>query len=444
MSTSSPSSAIPAVGRSRAIKLPSCSERVLDNGLRVVAVRRPGVPLVELRLRVPFGGRNDSHVARAHMLAAAFLSGTERRDQHDIAVTLQSMGGALSTTVDADRFAVVGSALSNRLPDLLELLAELLTSAAYPKREVEGERDRLTQELLIARSQPSVVAGEALLERLYGSHPYARDLPQPDDVDSVTPAALRTLHSRRVVATGATLVLVGDLTPARALDRAEAALGGWGGGGKATSLPAVPDVTPGPVRLLDRPGAVQTNIRLAAPAVPRSHPDFAPLQLANLVFGGYFSSRLVANIREDKGYTYSPHSAVDHSVLASRLVVDADVATAVTAPALLEMRYELGRIATLQVKPEELEGARRYAIGSLALSTASSAGLASTLSVLIGAGLGLDYLREHPQRLESVTSEEVLEVARRWLAPARFVGVLLGDAEQVRDSLAALEALDVV
>ena len=442
--TTSPTSAVPAVGRSRAPKLPSCSERVLDNGLRVVAVRRSGVPLVELRLRIPFGARRSSHVPRAHLLAASFLSGTERRDQNDIAETLQAMGGSLSTTVDADRFAVVGSALSNRLPDLLGLLAELLTEPAYPKRDVEGERDRLSQEILIARSQPSVVAGEALLQRLYGDHPYAHDLPQSADVDAVTPAALRSLHARRVVATGATLVLVGDLTPAKALDRAEAALSGWAGGPTSSTLPAVPDVAPGPVHLINRAGAVQTNIRLATTAVPRTSPDFAPLQLANLVFGGYFSSRLVANIREDKGYTYTPHSGIEHAVLASRLVVDADVATAVTAPALLEMRYELGRIATLPVSPEELEGARRYAIGSLALSTASSAGLASTLSVLIGAGLGLDYLREHPLRLEDVTSEEVLAVARRHFAPSRFVSVLLGDADTVHDGVAALDAVEVV
>ena len=115
------------------------------------------------------------------------------------------------------------------------------------------------------------------------------------------------------------------------------------------------------------------------PAVPRTHPDHAHLQLANLVFGGYFSSRWVENIREDKGYTYGPHSLVEHSVAGSALTVSAEVATEVTAPALLETWYELGRMATLPITAAELENVRQYAVGSLALSISTQAGLASTL-----------------------------------------------------------------
>src|ERR671927_442353 len=106
-----------------------------------------------------------------------------------------------------------------------------------------------------------------------------------------------------------------------------------------------------------------------------------------MVFGGYFSSRLVENIRERRGYTYSPRSSVEHQVAGSSFLVEADVATEVTAPALLETWYELGRMALTPVTEAELEGARRYVLGSMALSTATHAGLASTLSALVGAGL---------------------------------------------------------
>jgi len=149
-----------------------------------------------------------------------------------------------------------------------------------------------------------------------------------------------------------------------------------------------------------RPGAVQSQLRFSADALPRTDADYPAFQLANLVLGGYFSSRLVENLREDKGYTYGPHSRIEHDALASSLLLDADVRTEVTAPALLEVWYELGRMATLPVKPEELEDVRQYAVGSLALSIATQAGLASTLSALIGVGLGLDWLREHPRMIK--------------------------------------------
>jgi predicted Zn-dependent peptidase len=445
---SAPTRPVPPLGPPRTATLPTVGERVLDNGLRVLAVRRPGVPLTELRLRVPFaaptGGRPKAaaqHVARASLLGDTLLSGTDRRSAAQVAADVQALGGQLSASTDADRLAVGGSVLSSGLPGLLELVGEVLTGAAYPKHEVHGERDRLVQELAIYRSQPGVVAREALLRRLYGEHPYGRDLPSAEAVSGVTPAQLRALHAERVAPAGSVLVVVGDLTPDRALGLVEQGLAGWTAASEPVVTPPVPAPAAGPVLVVDRPGSVQTTVRLAGPAPRRTDPDAPAFTLANLVFGGYFSSRWVANIREDKGYTYSPHSAVEHPLAGSRVVVAADVATEVTAPAVLETLYELGRVATVPVSQAELDQARRYAIGSLALSTASQAGLASTLAVLTTAGLGVEYLRDSPRLLSAVTVEEALAAAARWLAPQRLTGVLVGDADAVEASVGGV--LDV-
>jgi zinc protease len=193
--------------------------------------------------------------------------------------------------------------------------------------------------------------------------------------------------------------------------------------------------------LVDRPGAAQSNIRIGGPSLTRQDDGLPALQLANMVFGGYFSSRLVENIRENKGYTYSPRSWLDHLPLGSVLNITADVGTEVTAPALLETRYELGRMATLPVSADELDGARRYLIGTTALSTQTQSGLAEYLVALSSAGLGLDYLRQLPKRLERVTVDEVRDAAEEYLAPARLPTVILGDAKVIR---ASLETLDVV
>ena len=437
---------VPALGKQRTAKLPTVSDTVLDNGLRVLAVRRPGVPLAELRLRIPFAGpvgkAGDSHVARAQLLADTLLSGTDRRTASQLAVDLQALGGQLSASTDADRLGFGGSVLTSGLPGLLELLAEVLTGATYPKSEVEGERDRLVQELAIHRSQAGVVAREALLARMYGDHPYGRDLPSAQSVEAVRAKQLRTLHAQRVVPAGSVLTIVGGLTPARATSLVQQALAGWTTTAASAPTPALPAQQGRRAILLDRPGAVQTTIRFGGAAPSRTAPDYAAFSLANLVFGGYFSSRWVANIREDKGYTYSPHSGVDHPTAGSRLVAGADVATGVTAPALLETLYELGRIATVPIAQSELDQARRYAIGSMALGTSSQAGLASTLSQLVGAGLGVDWLRDHPRALAEVTVDDVLAAADRWLAPQRLTPVLVGDTAVVAGPLRALVELE--
>jgi predicted Zn-dependent peptidase len=170
---------------------------------------------------------------------------------------------------DSDRLIVGGAVLRTGLGALLRLVAEVLETASYPTREVAGERSRLAERLAILRSQPSVLVGEALNSRLYGSHPYARELATPEAVQAVTAAQLRKLHSDRVRPEGSALVLVGDLSPARALDTVESALGGWTGESTARPLPPLPPVRPQPLLLVDRPGSVQASIRLGGPAVRR-------------------------------------------------------------------------------------------------------------------------------------------------------------------------------
>lgn len=437
---------VPSLGKPRQAKLPSVADTTLPNGLRVLAVRRPGVPLVELRLRIPFAGPSgragDAHVARAQLLGDTLLSGTDRRTASEIAVALQSFGGQLHADKDADRLGISGSVLASGFTGFLGLLGEVLTEASYPKEEVDAERDRLVQELAIHRSQASVVAREALLRRMYGEHPYGRELPSAQAVGEVKPPQLRSLHNRRVVPGGSVMTVVGDVQPARVVAQVEKALRDWTATTKVPQAPKLPKHVPGVPLLIDRPGAVQTTIRMAGPAPARTSPDYAAVSLANMVFGGYFSSRWTANIREDKGYTYGGHSVFEHPPAGSRITVSVDVATDVTAPSVLETLYELGRIATLPVTQEELDQARRYAIGSLQLGTASQAGLASMISMLVGADLGIEYLREFPEQMQAVTVDDVLAAAATWMAPTRLSTVLVGDAKVVREPLGALIELE--
>ena len=426
---------LPALGPNRKLKLPNQAEKTLDKGLTVIAIRRSAVPLVELRLRVPFG---RAPLARAMLLSQTLFSGTATRSTTDIAAGLQTVGGALDAGHDPDRLLISGNALVTGLDRMLEILAAVLTDATYPTEEVATEREVLVDHLQVAQQQPAHLVRVALLKRMYGRHPYAVQTPEPSQVKGVRPGQLRALHADRVRPDGATLVIVGDLPPERAIEAAAKALDGWTGLARDAVVPPVPPLETGPLVLVDRPGSVQSSLRIALPGLPRRHPDHAALQLANLVFGGYFSSRWTENIREDKGYTYGPHSGIEHSVAGSALIASAEVATEVTGPALLETRYELGRLASLPVEVDELEQARRYALGSLQLGISTQAGLATHAAEYAGYGLRLDYLAEHAARLAAATREDVFKAAQEYLAPAKAVTVVLGDAAAVEGQLAAL------
>jgi predicted Zn-dependent peptidase len=429
---------VPALTKPRKQRLPAVAERVLPNGLRVVAVRRSSVPLVHVRLRVPNAIRRGSDLARTALLGRTMLLGTSTRSQGELAEALQRIGGGLRVDDGADGLSFSGESLRSGLGDLLGLLAEVLTDPAYPRAAVERESGRLGDHVRRALSQPGTVADEAWLHRRYGDHPYGRSVPSPDEVADVSPRSLKALHRRRVVPGGSLLVLVGDLTPARALDQVEKALDGWRADGRGAAVPPVPDLPREPLLLVDRPGAVQSNLRVGGRAPRRTDEWYAAGQLANGIYGGSFSSRLTQNIREDKGYTYSPHSSVRHLRGDSRVVTSAEVATEVTAPAMVEVLYELGRIAALPPKPEELEATVQYLTGTLALGTATQAGLAETLVDLLSDGKGVDWLQEYPARLAATTPEQVMEAGARMLAPAAMVTVVVGDADKVESGLSLL------
>ncbi|HZE40560.1 MAG TPA: pitrilysin family protein [Stackebrandtia sp.] len=430
---------VPDLAPSTEFTLPACDERKLDNGLTILAIQRSSVPLVEVRLRIPFV---DAPVADSSVLAQTLLSGTAEKSIVDIAAELQSVGGALGASVDPDRLLVSGNALVDGLPRLLGTLSEVLHGAAYPTDQVTVERERLADHINVARQQPGHLVQVALLRRMYGTHPYSIQTPDPEEVGAVTPEQLLTLHGGRIHPSGATLVIVGDLPTERALDFGERALADWNGHTPPREPEPVPPLRPGPVTLVDRPESVQSSLRIALTGVSRTHPDNAAQQLANLIYGGYFSSRMVANVRENKGYSYSPRSGVDHALAGTAVVISADVATEVTAPALWEMWYDLGRIASTAPTQDELDQARRYALGTLRLGTATQSGLASLTSSFAGWGLRPDWLLGHANRLATVSIEDVQRVAAEIFAPTKAITVVLGDSTHVKAPLEALTTVD--
>jgi zinc protease len=429
---------LPALGATREVPLPDVVDSVLPNGLRVLAAHRPGIPMVELRLRVPFAGDAPEHSAVAELLAETLLTGTATRDRVTIDDELAAVGADLGVGVDPERLLVSGSGLAAGLPDVLGVLADVLTAATHPDAEVARERDRLVERITMARAQPRTIAREALQRKRFGDHPITREMPTEAAVTAVTAEEVRALQRASLVPRGSILTLVGDVDPVAAIADVEKLLEGWTADHAARELTPPPPITPSDLELVHRPGSVQSQLRLTAPAVGRADPAYAALQLANLVFGGYFSSRWMENIREDKGYTYGAHSGIEFVPGGGVLGLETDVASDVTAAALLETRYELGRLVAVPPTAAELEAARAYAIGSLAISLDSQGGLASSINAMAAVGLTLDWLRGYPARLSEVTPEEVAAAALRFFGPSAVTGVVVGDANVIGPALRAL------
>lgn len=437
--------ALPSLVGARSMRAPRAVTATLPNGLDTVVVRRATVPMVEVRLRIPLPAANRrtaaGTTARASLMSSSMLFGTPTRDQEQLANDLAAVGADLSVSADADRLLLSTAVLRTGLSTVLELLADIATSASYPAADVAAERDRLVQRIAMALTQPGVVARMARARRLFGDHPYAQTMPDPAELNALTAASLRRTHRDRVRPSGATLIVVGDVQPAATVRQASAAFADWVGRAAGSKVPALPDFDPLGVTLVDRPGAVQSNIRIGGSAVGRTDPGYAALKLANLIFGGYFSSRLTENLRERNGFTYSPHSGIDNAAAGSTFLVDADVASGVTARALHETWYELGRMALAPVNQDELDLARRYAQGTLALSVATQAGLASTVSSLAGQDLSPSWLAAHQADLARVSIDDVQEVCARYFSVSALATVVVGDAAVVGDSLAQLAPL---
>ncbi|HVB14189.1 MAG TPA: pitrilysin family protein [Candidatus Dormibacteraeota bacterium] len=434
---------VPRPGPVPRLRLGRPTQTVLANGVEVVVVARPSVPRVELRLTVPAGAAVGTSAAASELLRSGILLGTKKLNQEEVSESIQRLGGSLQIQQDQDRLHLSASALAEAEEDLYQLICSIATQPAFPSEELETERVKLIEGLRIARATPQFLAGEQLQQLIYGSHPYGRPEPGETAIHKTTRRQLQSLHRATFRPIAAQLTVVGDVNPRRTVAWLSRVFGTWAGPRRALKVPRVrPKVQP-QITFIDRPGLVQTVILIGASGPPVGHPDQIPLALASAVLGGSFSSRLMANLREDKGYAYRVHTMSEAHLRDSLLGAELDVRTEVTAPAFVELAYELGRLATVEVEPEELQESQNYLAGVRVIVLQTQAGLASSLSQVRGYGLDHRYLEEYSDRLAAVTPAELRRVVARYLAPANLTTVMVGDAGQAAEELSRVAPVRV-
>lgn len=342
--------------------------------------------------------------------------------------------------MDMDATFVSAQCLTDKLPALLELLADVVKNPAFDAKELERERKKRLTSLAQEADSPARVLGRRVAAALYpAGHPYASPLIGDEAaVKTLSRAELVAFHREHFAPDAMTLVFAGDITKERAVAEVTRVFGGMSGKAKARKVPAPP---PAPaaaaprVVLVDRPGAPQSTVAVALPGLPRNDPDYDAMRVLNTLLGGQFSSRLNLTLREKHAYTYGARSSFDTRRGVGPFTAGGAIVTDATEPAVKLLLEELARIAREPVSEEELADAKTNLIDQLPGRFESASATAATVAELAVYGLPSDDLTTRPARIAAVTAADVLRVAQRTLVAERARVVVVGDAAKVEAGL---------
>ena len=428
----------PAFGADRPLPVPAIAKSTLPNGLTVWLVKRSGFPKISAVLAVRGGTAADPEGMEgvSNLLAATMKEGTAKKSSRQIAEELQALGGDLEVSAVAEAFTLHASALATGTNRLLDLLAGVALAPAFPAGEVELAKENALQELEAAEATPDFLAARAFAKAVYGSHPYHVIAASRETIGKTTPELLRAEHARRFRPDQALLVVAGDLDEAAVKGVVTRSFGAWkAGGSPPPPTPPSPPARGREILLLDRPGSVQSTVVSGRPGPGVFDADWYDVLVANTIYADAFGSRLVTNIREEKGYTYSPSGGFTTRRAGSLLQVQADVRNEVTAATLLEVFYELDRMAATRPTPAELAGAKRYQGGLYLLRNQLQGAVAGTLARNWVNGLPPEALAEFVPKVNAVTAEGVQAAGRKHFLSSTQTVVVVGDATAVRPQL---------
>jgi zinc protease len=431
----------PPMGTLRPVTLPPIERIKLSNGMTVALVPFGSVPQTTLYLTTYAG---DIDAGNRPWLAAVnadlMKQGAGGKDATHVAEALSDMGGILTVGADANGTQASTTILSERAGDAIALLADVVRRPNMTQPDFDRVKSDRKRQLAQAFANPQGMADALLAKAVYGDHPYGAVLPTAEQLDAISLADVKAFHDGQFGAARSTLYVIGrfDKTAVRAA--AERALGDWAAGRPRNMLPAT--FAAGPRLILaDRPGSEQTTVRLAYDAPAAGTADDIPFRVADALLAGSFGSRITANIRENKGYTYSPYSYVATRPGGATWVWYGDITPSVTGAAMAEVFKEVRRLQSEAPATAEAQGMKTYA-GTYVLMRMTDADLiAGQLIRADRLGLPDNYFPTYVQRAMAVTPEEIRAITQRMLPIDKLVMVVIGDMKSVEPQLTALPEL---
>jgi zinc protease len=434
----------PPIGPAPSLKLPAIQKHKLSNGLGVWIIEQHEVPLAQINLIVRSGSAADpiGKYGVGSLTAAMLDEGAGTRSSLDLADAIEFLGANLSTTSTFDSSAIRMSVPVARLAEALPLMADVALRPTFPATDLDRLRKERLTGLLQARDNVGALIQLAFPRVVFGpTHRYGTSANGvPATIETLTVDDLKTFYRAHFRPDNATVLVVGDLTPASALPMLEKAFGGWKSEGMAALVPEVPtapQLGKRQIYLVDKPEAAQSQIRIGWVGVSRSTPDYAVLEVLNTVLGGSFTSRLNQNLREKNGYAYGASSAFDMRLSAGPFLAAAGVQTDKTADALREFFNELNGILT-PVPAEELTKAKNYVALGFPSEFETTGDLARKLEELVIYGLPDTTFNSFVTNVTAVTAADLQRAAARYIQPEKMAVVVVGDRKVIEAPIRAL------
>lgn len=432
----------PAPAEPRPYQFPHVTRTTLPNGLRVLVAENRNAPLVSFRALVRSGADHDTlpTAGLASMTADLLDEGAGDRDAIQLAEDIGILGGGMGTGADWDASYISLDVLARTAEAALEIFSDVTARATLPPDGLERVRAERLNEILQQRDEPAAIAGKRFAHLLYGTGAYGNSvIGNAESVAAITIDDVRRFYAQHYIPNNSTVVVTGDIKPERAVELVAARLADWQRGAE------VPRPTPSPraiessrIYVIDRPQAVQSEIRVGHIGVPRTCEDYFPLSVMNAIFGGVFNSRINLNLREKHGYTYGARSQFAFRRHAGPFVVAAPVRNEVTRESVSEMLSELRRIRTGDIETRELEDTKSYLIGVFPATVQTASDVAGRLVDMELYGLSEDYFDRYRENIAAVTKEDVERVAQKYLDPDKVLIVVVGNARDIREPLGSL------
>ncbi len=426
----------PPGGKPKDFVLPGKKESTLPNGLKTTAVQYGAIPKVTIQLVIKTGNVHEgpNEVWLADLMGDLLKEGTTTMDFKTISRKVAAMGGDINVGVGPDQMFITGAVLSEFAPDLIKIMADMIINPAFPEKELGRLKGDLKRNLAVQSEVPQQQAQTKFASTIYKDHPYGRIFPTEKMIDSFTLDMVKAFYDSNVGAKRSVVYVVGKFDEAATNKAIDEAFKGWKPGPEIT-YPSVEQVKTNQVSIIDRKNAPQTTLMIGLPTLTPKSQDVVALQVTNAILGGSFGSRITRNLREDKGFTYSPFSTIQNRRGVSVWYEQADVTSVHTGESLREIAKEINKLQKENPSEEELTGVKNYMSGIFVLQNSSPGGIIGQLNFLDINELSDSYLTDRVKNIYAVTPAQVSQMAADNFKYENMTVVLVGDKKLIEKQM---------
>ena len=426
----------PPGGVAKDFKLSAKKTEKYSNGLKSTIVHYGNTPKTTISLIIKTGNVHEANnqLWLADLTGRLLREGTTTMDFAALSKKVAMMGGSLNVNVGLTQTTISGAVLSEFAPDFIKLISELVINPSFPPAEVERLKGDLKRRLAVQKAVPQAQAQEQFNQAIYGDQRYGKTFPTEEMINSYTVEAIKNYYDQNFGAKRTVLYVVGQFDNAAVKAAINSSLTKWKPGPEV-NYPKINSMVVADTMIIDRKGAPQTTIVLGLPVVTPDNKDYVPLLVTNSLLGGSFGSRITTNIREDKGYTYSPFSSVSNSKGSTVWAEQADVTSEHTVDAMKEIEKEIKKLQDQAPSEEELDGIQNYSAGIFVLQNSSPGGIIGQLNFLDLYNLPDSYLTNYVKNIHAVTPEKVSETAKTYIQYDKMTKVMVGDKQAIQQQI---------